>query len=175
MIKALTALIARPRTLHAELELDHVEISSENVILGLQIKWSNSTHDRIDIRGVVIKLFHKGKKETPIQLIYHGRFVRIPYQKAVTKIAGATSFHIGSDASQTECLRFLTCEIRDLFPGTYAAELHSIVEEGTYLHEFDVKVVPQIKHYMARQEAENSPTATTTSSIFSRAMRIGVT
>ncbi len=172
MIKALTSLLAKPRSLFADVELDHIELTGERLILGAKIKWSNTTPEALEIRGVEIHLFHGGKKETPVHLRYYDRFVRIPYQKAVGKIAYASSFHVGSNATQTQSLRFLTCEIRDLNAGIYAAELHSTVAEGTYVHEFDLRVAPQIIFRAPGFERDMEQTGPL-SAIHARAMRIG--
>lgn len=172
MIQALTSFLARPRSLCADVELDHIELTSERLILGAKIEWSNTTPEALEIRSVEIHLFHRGKKETPVHLRYYDRFVRIPYQKAIGKIAYATSFHIDCGATQTQSLRFLTYEISDLNAGTYAAELHSTVLEGTYVHEFSLKVVPQVKYHAPGSECEKGQTGPL-SAIHARAMRIG--
>jgi hypothetical protein len=172
MIKALTSLLARPSSLYADVELDHIELTGERLILGAKIKWINTTPETLEIRGVKIHLFDGEKRETPVRLHYYDRFVRIPYQKAVGKIAYATSFHVGSGATQTQSLRFLTHEISDLNAGTYAAELHSIVPQGTYVHEFELKVVPEFKYNTSKFESEKGQTGPL-SALHLRAIRIG--
>ena len=94
MIKTIASLWAKRRTLQAELELDHIELSAESLILGLQLAWKNATEEPIEILEVMVNLFHQGKTGTALPLAYNGRFVRIPYQKTVTKIAGVTSFKV---------------------------------------------------------------------------------
>ncbi len=174
MIRTITSLLKRQGTLHAKLELDHIELCAEQMIMGLQLTWRNGTTDPLEIRNVVIKLFHHGKKETPLQLIYNGRFVRIPYQKAVTKIAGATSFSVNPGSSQMESLRFVTRDILDPGDGIYHVELHSTVDEGTYLHGFDIKVNSQVKYRTSGQEVADGQPAKAGSNAFARALRIGV-
>ncbi len=56
--------------------------------------------------------------------------------------------------------------------GNYAAELHSIVPAGTYIHEFDLKVIPQVKYLNYGSESEKGQTSSL-SAIHARAMRIG--
>ncbi len=171
MIKRFASLLAKPRSLYADVDLDHIELASEQLILGVRLKWSNTTLEALDIGNVAIQIYHRAN-ETPLHFSYNGRFVRIPYQNGVSKVAGATSFLIGAGATQTQCLRFLTYDINDLSVGKYAAEVHSTVADGTYVHEFELEVCSQIKHQAAASESEKRETGAL-SSIYSRAMRIG--
>jgi hypothetical protein len=175
MFKTITSLLTKRRTLHAELEIDHIELSEEHLILGLRLTWHNETLEPIEIREVMVNLFHEGKKKNPVSLIYNGRFVRIPYQKAITQIAGANSFHIEAGCTQVESLRFLTRDLLDIKDGSHPAELHTTVRDGTYLHNFDLKIVPELKHRIASPDAETGPQKTATSSVFTRALRLGLT
>jgi hypothetical protein len=171
MIKTLTSFLTKPRSLYATVELDHIELAGDRLILGALVKWSNTTTDPLEIKSVVLNLFHRGKKEAPLDLHYYGRFVRIPFQKAVAKIAGATSFHVAAGATQPQSLRFLTYDLTDLNPGTYAAELHSTVRDGTYVHEFDLKVLPALKYQTSAPEGDKQTGPL--SSVYARALRIG--
>jgi hypothetical protein len=171
MFKAVANLLKKPETLHAEIGLDHVEICQENLILGLQLAWFNHTPAPLEIREVVIQLYHEGKNKAPIPLIYNGRFVRIPFQKGITKINGATSFYLKPGSHLVESLRFLSRDIHDLADGTYHGELHSFVAEGAYLHDFSMKVVPQLKSRDVPEK--NQPGTSAPSTAYARALRLG--
>lgn len=173
MIKTIASLLAKRRTLQVELELDHIELSADSLIVGLQLTWKNATDMPVEIREVSLNLFHQGKTGTPLPLAYNGRFVRIPYQKTVTKIAGLNSIQIHAGNSHIESLRFLTREILDLRDGTYPVELHTTVEEGIYLHSFDLKVTTELKNRISGSESQASPAATV-SSAYTRALRLGL-
>jgi hypothetical protein len=43
MIKKIANLLAKRRTLQAKMELDHIELSSDSLIIGLNLKWKNAT------------------------------------------------------------------------------------------------------------------------------------
>ena len=173
MIKTIASLLSKRRTLQAEMELDHVELSSDSLILGLQLTWKNATEAPVEIHEVAVSLFHQGKTVMPLPLAYNGRFVRIPYQKTVTKIAGVRSFHIDAGVSHTENLRFLTREILDLKEGAYPIELHTTVNDGTYLHSFDLKVANTLKNRIAGPGSTTHSIATGSSAPFKRALRLG--
>ena len=174
MIKTIASILAKRRTLQAELELDHLELSSDSLIVGLQITWKNATEIPIEIHEVMLGLFHAGRAAPPLSLAYNGRFVRIPYQKTVTKIAGVSSFRVDAGESHVENLRFLTREILDLKEGTYSVELHTTVDDGTYLHTFDLKIVDKLKCRLSGTEYEANPAATGSSAGYTRALRLGL-
>ncbi len=172
MIKKIASLLAKRRTLHAEMEIDHIELSPDSFILGLHLIWRNTTDQPIEILEVTVDLFHQVKPGTPLSLTYHGRFVRIPYQKTVTKIAGVTSLQVHPGTSRTENLRFLTREILDLKVGTYPVELRTIVAEGTYVHSFELEITETLKNRIAGSEGGTNALATGNSSVFMRALRL---
>ncbi len=158
--------------MEAKVHLDHVELSSEQVIVGLGVKWMNETAEPLDIREVTVNLFQRNQREPLAHLTYNGRFVRIPFQKAITRIAGANSFHVAAAGVAVENLRFLTREINNLRDGVYIAELYTTVPAGTYLHTFELKVTPEFKHRSGSEVDTGVPVAVC-SSAFTRALRIG--
>ena len=173
MFQKLSSLLSKRSTLHAEMGLDHLELSNDSLIMGMQVAWYNRTSAPIHLQQVVLYLYNQGKKEAPLELSYNSRFVRIPFQKAITKIAGSNSFYIGPGASQVECLRFMTRTIRDLPIGTYQAELHSVVEEGSYIHDFAIKIAPELKSQAPTSVADAAQPGAAASP-YSRALRFGV-
>jgi hypothetical protein len=174
MFKTITSLLTRPRTLNAELELDHFETGPDHLILGLELTWTNTRPAPVEIGAVLVNLFHRGEKEQPVPLIYHGRFVRIPFQKTITKIAGATSFHLAPGETLVENIRFLTRDLGELPNGMHAIELHTTVVEGTYVRTFDLKIVPELRLGGCGTETETGPLASPNSAAFTRALRIGL-
>ncbi len=172
VIGAITSLLAKPRTLHADLEIDHLELTDDRVLLGLQVTWRNDILKPVELREVFLTLVEKNSKEASVQFTYLERFARIPYQKAITKIAGANSFLIQAGSTRTEHLRFMSREIQDLKEGKYVVELHSVVTDGTYLHTFNLKIAPQHIIGAGGKESAQRPTATLPVSVIARARRI---
>jgi hypothetical protein len=148
MIKVITSFLKKPSSLYAEVKLDHVELSTDHLIIGAKITWENTTPEPVTIQNMAINLFRRGNKEPFLHLIYNSRFLRLPYQKRVDTIARLNSFPINAGSKRLESLRFIARDVTDLNLGSYSAEFHSTVSEGTYIHDFDLEVIPEIKYHL---------------------------
>ncbi len=169
MIGAITSFLTKPRTLNADLELDHVELTGDALILGLQVTWRNDMPKLVEFQEVFVNLFDKGPTEPPVLLTYLERFARIPYQKGITKIVGAYSFPVQAHATRVEHLRFMTRDLIDLPDGKHEVELHSVIADGTFVHDFILKVTPELKIRPAPAGPQATPLST---AILTRARRI---
>jgi hypothetical protein len=172
MLGAITSLLTKPRTLHADLKLHHIEQSGGQLVLGFEVAWRNDFLHPLEIDEVYVDLFDKGPNAAPVTFTYSERFACIPYQKTITKIGGSNAFSVAPGANRVEHLRFLTREMTDLREGKYDVELHSSVAEGIYVHCFHVKVVPELKIYAAGSDGADAGTAGRETALLARMRKI---
>jgi|SRR5580658_7655394 hypothetical protein len=149
MLKAISSLwqnLQGPK-LYVDVALDHIELADEYLMLGIELDWHNQTPEEIKVREVKVRLFQKGRLEEPIKFYTQGHFERIPGQKKVIKkTVGVKSFVLPAGQYHLEGIRFFTRSIFDIEDGIYPADIHTIVQGGTYVHQADIQITSGLKY-----------------------------
>jgi len=110
------------RKLTLVVKVDHIELTSTHLIIGLQIDWHNQTDQPIPVKEVQVRVYLDGRKGEPLRFYPLERFVRAPSERAFQK-KPVRPFTLPSKKVFTEQLRFLSQEVLDIPAGDYGVEI----------------------------------------------------
>jgi len=110
------------RTVSALATIDHVEVGSSHIILGLDIGWENLTEKPIVIVEIQVAIFRRNAHDVLVRLLPLERFGRKDIQRNLIKMP-LHQFTLRSHLVHTEHIRFISHGHLNLTPGTYIADI----------------------------------------------------
>jgi hypothetical protein len=122
LIKRLLVGSGASRAISLVAKADHVELTSVHLVIGLQMGWLNRTHEPIPIKEVRVLLYLHGRREVPLRLYPLERFTRVTGREAMRK-SPVGPFTLPPREIHTEYLRFISQEVLDIAPGSYAVDV----------------------------------------------------
>jgi hypothetical protein len=126
--------------------VDHVELSTKHLVLGLKLDWLNRTSDSIRIQDVGVMVYLDGRKKEPLRFFPLERFARAQIKREIQKTA-IRPFTLPPDAIYTEQIRFISQEVLDIPPGTYAMDVQLMDTDNTsYLNRVKFPVEGKVKY-----------------------------
>jgi len=134
------------RKVSATAKVDHVEISSTHLIIGLQIDWKNLTNAPITAKEIQARLhLNKGKKG-PLRLYPLGCFDREESQGGLQK-SPIRPFTLPVGEIHTEQIRFISQEHLDIPIGDYLFELQlTDTNDNTHSNQLSLALCRKFKY-----------------------------
>ena len=107
--------------IRSEATVDHVELTSSHLVIGLNLDWLNETGEPIPIKEIGMRLY-LGKNKEPLNFYPLERFQRVSSLRAIQKTP-LQAFTLPPKEVHSEQIRFICQEVRDLQPGSYLIEV----------------------------------------------------
>jgi hypothetical protein len=101
--------------------VDHVELSPSHLVVGLDIDWRNETNGPLPVKEIQMRLYLSGRGGEPLRFYPLERFEHVLTQRAIQKTP-VRPFTLPPCEIHNEQIRFISQEICDISPGTYAVD-----------------------------------------------------
>src|SRR5271167_3025671 len=121
-IKKLFGGSGSSRKLSMAAKVDHVELTATHLVIGLAIDWQNPTPDPIPVKEVQVVVYINGRNEEPLRFYPLERFARVITHRAIQK-SPIRPFTLPPKETYGEQIRFISQEILDIPPGSYAVDV----------------------------------------------------
>jgi hypothetical protein len=126
--------------------VEHVELTSSHLYLGLTFEWLNETRNPILIREIRLWLYLNGRGEDPLRFHPLERFAHVIGHLGIQK-SPLSPFKLPVKQVYTDSLRFICQDVRDLPVDTYAAEIEAKDDDGnSYLTRTHLVVENSMKY-----------------------------
>ena len=125
---------------------DHVELTADHLVLGLELCWQNQTDAPISVKDVQLKVALPGRGKEPLRFYPLERFLHVPNHRAVQK-KPVRPFTLPIGEPHTEQIRFISQEVLDLPAGSYAAAIE-LKDTGdiSYINETTLRIRNEIRY-----------------------------
>ena len=129
--------------------VDHVELSSAHLVLGLKIDWRNETDDPIPIKEILVSVGLGGRAEEPLWFYPLERFERVSIKKGMEKTP-VKPFSLPPHKIHTEQIRFISQEVFDIAPSNYTMHVQlTDTNNGSYTNRIKIRVGSEIKYRLS--------------------------
>ncbi len=102
--------------------VDHVEIGSSHIVLGLNVSWENKTNHPITVIEIQVMIYRRRDDELLLRLLPLERFARIDIKRTLEK-PPLSHFTLKPKEIHTEQIRFLSHGNFDIPPGNYTIDI----------------------------------------------------
>lgn len=134
--------------------VDHVELSATYLVLGLKIDWCNETNNPIPIKEIHLTVYMGGWGEEPLRFDPLERFERVLTHWGVQKTP-VRPFTLTPHEIYTEQIRFISRQVLDIGPGSYAADIQlTDTGETSYINRIEIRVQSEVKHHRKEEWQE---------------------
>jgi len=131
--------------------VDHVELTSTHLVVGLQMGWTNRTDKPIPIKEIQVKLYLHGKRSEPLGLYPLERFTRVPNQRGFHKTP-MRPLTLPVKEIHVEQIRFISQEVLDLPVGKYPLEvIITDTSDISYTNQISILVESAIKYRLSEE------------------------
>lgn len=135
--------------------VDHVELSSTHLVLGLKIDWRNRTDDPIRIQDVGVQVYLSGRNREPLRFFPLERFARVLNKREIQKTP-VRPFTLPPDEIHSEQMRFISQEVVDIPAGNYAMDVQVMDTENiSYANRVKFPVEGRVKYRRSEEWQAN--------------------
>ena len=139
------------RKLAVEATVDHVELTSYQMVLGLQIHWFNRSEDPLWVKDIVVKLYLQKRDKEPFRLYPLERFERLQTGPGFDKLP-LSAFTLPANELYTERIRFISQQLLDIAPGVYRVEIE-IKDRSDAIHLGKTEIQVESRRKYRKSEA----------------------
>lgn len=134
--------------------VDHVELASTHIILGLNVGWENRTDHPITIIEIQVMVYKRKQDELLLRLLPLERFARIDIKKTLEK-PPLSQITLPPHEIRTEHIRFLSHGSMDIPPGTYTTDIQiRDADQNTYSRRTKILVENKMKYRLTEDWTE---------------------
>ena len=110
------------RRITASVSVDHIELASNHIILGLEVAWENKSTDPISIIEIQVMVYKRRNNELLLRLLPLERFGRMDIKKTIEK-RPLSQITLHPKKLHTEQIRFMSHGNVAIPPGTYTVDI----------------------------------------------------
>ncbi len=144
------------RRVTASASVDHIELASNHIILGLKVAWENKTNDPITIIEIQVMVYQRKDDELLLRLLPLERFARIDIKKTLEK-PPLSQITLQPKKIHTEQIRFLSHGNFDIPPGTYTVDiLIKDTNHNNYTRRTKIEVENKMKYRLTEDWTETT-------------------
>jgi hypothetical protein len=137
--------------------VDHIELASSHIILGLNVAWENKTNDPIAIIEIQVMVYKRRDEELLLRLLPLERFGRPDIKRTLEK-SPLSQITLPPREIHTEHIRFLSYGNFDLPPGTYTTDiLIRDTNHNTYTRRTKIDVENKMKYRLTEDWTATTP------------------
>jgi len=142
------------RNINVLATVDHVEMASTHVVLGLNIGWENKTLEPITIMEIQVMVYKKKEDELLLRLLPLERFARTDILRTFQRTP-LSQFDLPPKAIHTEHIRFLSHGNADVPVGTYTTDIHvTDTNHNIYVRRTHIQVENKMKYRLTEDWTE---------------------
>jgi hypothetical protein len=145
------------RNVNVMATVDHVELASTHIILGLNVGWENKTETPIIVVEIQVMIYKRKDHDLLLRLLPLERFARKDIRRTLEKPA-LSQFKLKPKEIHTEHIRFLSIGSFDIEPGTYTTDIQiRDTKHNTYTRRTKIDVVNKMKYRLAEDWTLTTP------------------
>ena len=154
-IKELIGSWGKTRKVSMAATVDHVELSSTHLVVGLGIDFHNKTDEPIPVKEIRMIAYINGRRAEPLRFYPLERFERAMNNNRISK-KNVRPFTLPPHEIHTEQLRFISQEVVDISPGGYAINVElTDTSSASYKSRVKIRVDKSIKYRRDEAWQEN--------------------